>query len=160
MKSKIHENQKQIKKMNKTTKFLTVLILSLILTSCNGQDKSKTMASNDTASKIEVIDFYGTHRCMTCKAIEANTKYTLDNYFADEQKKGTVVFKTVNVDKKENEQMAEKFEAAGTALFLNVIKDGKEKHIDLTDFAFMKGNEQEAFSKELKTKIDTELKAL
>jgi thiol:disulfide interchange protein len=144
----------------KTIKFLTVLAITIVFTSCNGQDKSKTIASNDTASKIEVIDFYGTHRCVTCKAIEANAKYTVDTYFADEQKKGTVVFKTVNVDKKENEKLAEKFEAAGTALFLNVIKNGKEKHIDLTDFGFSKGRDQDTFSKELKVKIDTELKTL
>jgi thiol:disulfide interchange protein len=131
-----------------------------MLTSCNGQDKSKTMSSKDTASKVEVIDFYGTHRCVTCKAIEASAKYTLDTYFADEQKKGTIVFKTINVDEKENEKIAEKFEAAGTALFLNVVKNGKEKHIDLTDFAFMNGNDKEAFSKELKAKIDAELKTL
>ena len=144
----------------KTIKFLTVLAISLIFTSCNGQDKSKTISSNDSSSKIEVIDFYGTHRCVTCKAIEASAKYTVDTYFADEQKKGTVVFKTVNVDEKENEKIAKRFEAAGTALFLNVIKDGKEKHIDLTDFGFSKGRNQEAFSKELKAKIDTELKTL
>ena len=59
-----------------------------------------------------------------------------------------------------NEEMEIKFEAAGTALFLNVIKDGKEKHIDLTDFAFMNGNDQTVFSKELKALIDTELKML
>ena len=144
----------------KTIKFLTVLAISLIFTSCNGQDKSKTISSNDSSSKIEVIDFYGTHRCVTCKAIEASAKYTVDTYFADEQKKGTVVFKTVNVDEKENEKIAKRFEAAGTALFLNVIKDGKEKHIDLTDFGFSKGRNQEAFAKELKAKIDTELKTL
>ena len=57
-------------------------------------------------------------------------------------------------------KIAEKFEASGTALILNVIKNGKEKQIDLTEFAFMEGNDKDAFSKELKTKIDTELKTL
>lgn len=160
MKSKIHQNKKQIKKMSKTIKFLTVLAFSILLTSCNGQNKSKTIASNDTASKIEVLDFHSTHRCMTCKAIEANTKFTLDTYFSQNLKDKKITFQVVNVDKKENEELAEKFQASGTALFLNVIKDGKEKHIDLTEFAFMKGNDQEAFSKELKAKIDTELKTL
>lgn len=144
----------------KTIKFLTVLAISLILTSCNGQDKNKTTSLNKSVSKIEVLDFHSTHRCMTCNAIEANTKYTLNTYFSEELKEDKITFQVINVDEKENEKIAEKFEASGTALILNVIKNGKETQIDLTKFAFMNGNNQEIFSKELKTKIDTELKTL
>jgi hypothetical protein len=95
---------------------------------------------------------------MTCNAIEKNTKYTLDTYFSEELKADKITFQVINVD--ENEKIAEKFEASGTSLILNVIKKGKETQINLTDFAFMKGNDQEVFSKELKEKIDTELKTL
>ena len=144
----------------KQFKFLSVLAFSLILTSCNGQDKSKKATKDETITKIEVIDFHSTHRCMTCNAIEANTKYTLDTYFAKEVKEGKITFQVINVDKKENQKLAESFEASGTALYLNVIRGGIEKHIDLTNFAFLKGNEQEAFAKELKLKIENELKLL
>ena len=144
----------------KQFRIFTIVVLCLILTSCNGQEKSKTEVSNQTASKIEVLDFHSTHRCMTCNAIEANTKYTLETYFTKEVEQGKITFQAINVDKKENEKIAEKFEAAGTALFLNVIINGKEKQIDLTDFAFMKGNDKEEFSKELKLKIENELQSL
>jgi hypothetical protein len=156
MKSKIYKYKNQMK----TIKFLTVLAISLILTSCNGQDKNKTTSLDKSVSKIEVLDFHSTHRCMTCNAIEANTKYTLNTYFEKELKEDKITFQVINVDEKENEKIAEKFEASGTSLFLNVIKNGKETQINLTDFAFMNGNDQEAFSKELKAKIDTELKTL
>lgn len=144
----------------KTIKIITVLVISLLLTSCNGQEKSKTTSLNKSISKIEVIDFHSTHRCMTCNAIEANTKYTLNTYFKKELSDDKISFQVINVDEKENEKIAEKFEASGTALFLNVIKNGKETQIDLTEFAFMNGNNQETFSKELKTKIETELNTL
>lgn len=146
--------------MSKTIKFFTVLAFSLMLTSCNSQDKKQTTSVDESISKIEVFDFHSTHRCMTCNAIEANTKYTLDTYFANELKSDKITFQVINVDEKENEKIAEKFEASGTALILNVIKNGKETKIDLTDFAFMNGNDQDTFSKELKSKIDTELKTL
>ena len=146
--------------MSKTVKFFTVLAISLVLTSCNGQDKKEATSLDTSVSKIEVLDFHSTHRCMTCNAIEANTKFTLDTYFAKELKADKITFQVINVDEKENEKIAEKFEASGTALILNVIKNGKETQINLTDFAFMNGNDQEAFSKELKAKIDTELKTL
>ena len=144
----------------KQFKFFTILAFSLMLSSCNGQDKSKTNTIDKSISKIEVIDFHSTHRCMTCNAIETNTKYTLDTYFSNELKEGKITFLVINVDKAENEIIAEKFEASGTALFLNVIKEGKEIQFDLTEFAFMKGNEQEEFSKELKIKLENELKNL
>lgn len=143
-----------------TLKLLSALAISLLLTSCNGQDKNKETAVDTSISKIEVLDFHSTHRCMTCNAIEANTKYTLDTYFTPELKEEKITFQVINVDEKENEKIAEKFEASGTSLILNVIKNGKETQINLTDFAFMSGNDKEAFSRELKAKIDTELKML
>ena len=141
-----------------TIKFLAVLTLALLITTSNAQSKDKI--TNKSDSRIEVLDFHSTHRCMTCNAIEANTKYTLDKYFSKEMKASKITFKVINVDDEKNEKMAEKFEVSGTALILNVIKGGKETHIDLTDFAFMKGNDKKAFSKELKAKIEAELKAL
>ena len=144
----------------KTLKFITVLAIGLLLTACNAQNKSKDQILDQSVSKIEVLDFHSTHRCMTCNAIEANTKYTLNTYFAKELKEDKITFQVINVDEKKNEKIAEKFEASGTSLILNVIKNGKETQINLTDFAFMNGNDQETFSKELKAKIDTELKTL
>ena len=140
-------------------KIFTLILISFVLVSCNGQNKGKNNALN-TVSKIEVIDFHSTNRCMTCNAIESSTKYTLDTYFTDEVKNGKITFLVINVDKKENEALAEKFEAYGTSLFLNVIKNGKETKLNLTEFAFMKGNDQDAFSKDLKAKIEVELKTL
>ncbi|MDO6674589.1 nitrophenyl compound nitroreductase subunit ArsF family protein [Tenacibaculum sp. 1B UA] len=146
--------------MNKTIIFFTALVIGIIFTSCESQEKNKTTTLNTSISKIEVLDFHSTHRCMTCNAIEANTKFTLNTYFAKELNEAKITFQVINVDEKENEKVAEKFEASGTSLILNVIKEGKETQINLTDFAFMKGNDQEAFSKELKAKIDKELKSL
>jgi hypothetical protein len=139
---------------------LSTLIVSLFLFSCTGKAQDKSSENQAKQNSIEVIDFHSTNRCMTCKAIEANTKYTLDTYFADELKTGKIVFKIINVDQKENEKIAEKFEAYGTALFLNVINEDKEKQIDLTNFAFMNGNDQKAFSSALKETIAIQLKNL
>lgn len=141
-------------------KYLSIIALSLILFSCNEKVKTNQskVPSQKEANKIEVIDFHSTHRCMTCKAIEANTRYTLDTYFSSELKNKKITFQTINVDDEKNYKIAEEYEATGTALFLNVIKNGKETHIDLTDFAFLKGMEKKAFSEELKTKLEVALK--
>lgn len=139
---------------------LVIIAMSLFLFSC--KEKAQKEASNveKLANQIEVIDFYSTHRCMTCNAIEANTKYTLDTYFSKELKEQKISFQGINVDEEQNFKTTEKFEATGTALFLNVIVDGNETAIDLTDFAFMEGNNQEVFSTKLKAIIEAELMKL
>lgn len=137
---------------------LIVMTFSLIFSSANAQDE--TSKSNNITNKLEVRSFHSTNRCMTCNAIEANTEYTLNTYFSEELKSGKINFQTLNVDKEANYKTAEKFEAAGTSLFFNVCKDGKESIINISNFAFSKGRDKEAFSKELKEKIEEQLKKL
>lgn len=143
---------------------LILVVVSIFLFSCKEkaqkEEIKEEIKEEKLANQIEVIDFHSTHRCMTCNAIEANTKYTLDTYFSKEMTENKISFKTINVDEKVNFKTAEKFEATGTALFLNVIVDGKETPIDLTEFAFMDGNDQETFSTKLKAKIEAELNKL
>ena len=137
--------------------FLSILSLSLMLFSFNVNAQDKQAKLSSTTNKIEVIDFHSTHRCMTCNAIEANTKYTLNTYFANELKSGKITFQSINVDNEKNYEMAEKFEASGTSLFLNIMINNKETVINLTDFALSKGRDKEVFSEELKEKIDEQL---
>lgn len=140
---------------------ITSLIIALFFMSCNQkQPQKKSNESPILGSKIEVLDFHSTHRCKTCNAIEANTKYTLSTFFDKEMKAGKLTFQLVNIDLDENEAMAEKFQASGTALFLNVVSKGKENQIELTELAFMKGNDKSAFSEALKAEINTALKSL
>lgn len=144
----------------KTLKILSVLFFSIMLFSTQGQAQSSLTTEKASINKIEVLNFHSTRRCMTCNAIEANTIYTLETYFADELKKGVITHQTINVDEEMNEKTAEKFEASGTSLFLNVMVNGKEKQVNLTNFAFTKGKDQEAFSEDLKGEIAKWLKKL
>ena len=137
---------------------LVIIVVSVVLFSCKEKVAAEKSISEKVVNKIEVIDFHSTHRCMTCNAIESSTKYTLDTYFSEELKNESITFQIVNVDDEKNYKLAEKFEATGTALFLNVIVDGKETKIDLTEFAFINGNDQEKFSNELKITLESELK--
>lgn len=141
----------------KNSKTLLVLLATMLLFSWNISAQNEEVKETKSVNKIEVIDFHSTHRCMTCNAIEANTKFTLEEYFADELESGKITFQSINIDEKENYAMAEKFQASGTSLFLNVIDDGKEVQINLTNLAFKKGKDKAAFSKELKRKIEKQL---
>ena len=108
--------------------------------------------------KLIIYYFHSTHRCPTCLSIEDNTKATLEKYFAKELKTGTIVFKSINVDDKENEKIAKKYDAFGSALHLTVIKDGKEQSEDLTNFAFKYSrNKPDYFIEELSKKIKNKM---
>ncbi|CAM1333261.1 nitrophenyl compound nitroreductase subunit ArsF family protein [Tenacibaculum aestuariivivum] len=150
----------KIEEIYKKIKFLILAVCTLLFAYCNNPHKSNVIVLDKSISKIEVLDFHSTHRCITCNAIEANTKYTLNTYFTTELQENKITFRVINVDKKENEEIAEKFKASGTALILNVIKKGKETPINLTDFAFMNGNNKKEFSEKLKNTIHIALKTL
>lgn len=123
---------------------------------CNpdGTCKTDSKAVTNINDKVYVYAFHGTNQCTTCKNMKANTKETLDTYFAEELKTGKIIFQIVDVDDTKNEKLAEKFEATGTALMIQQIKNNKEKIVDLSDMAFEKANNKDLFIADLKTKLN------
>jgi len=139
----------------------TILILSLILLfSCKEKQKEQQSMQVQKPDQVEVLDFYGKHRCKACISIEEKTKFTIETYFKTQVEKGLLSFKVIEIDKEINTTITEEYGAYGTSLFLNVIKDGKETHIDLTNFAFKRESNKEAFVKELQGLIQNELNKL
>jgi hypothetical protein len=149
-------------------KYLLFFILgAATLFSCNSTEQNQKTENQETvntenaelkSTRLEVYCFHGTRQCATCKNMKANTKETLEKYFAEELKNGTIVFSIKDVDKEENYALAEKFEASGTALMFNKVEEGKEKIMDFSDFAFEKANNKEIFMSELKSMIEENLK--
>lgn len=131
-------------------KISSVLFLGLIMSACGEsttQEEVKTESEAATEKlvvneNIELIQFHSENRCMTCNKIEANSLETLKAIEG-------ISFRLVNVD--ENEEEANSFEAAGTALFLHNKETGAKK--ELTDFAFMNAGDEEKFMKELRAEI-------
>jgi hypothetical protein len=112
-----------------------------------------TRTTSDT--QLEVIYFHSTHRCKTCNQIEAMTKKVLQDNYAAEMKSGKIAFKVYNVDEADNEKIAESYEAAGSALFLNQTKNSKRT--DLTSFGFTNAFNETVFSAKLKSYIAEQL---
>lgn len=145
---------------------LIFTIATGLFTACNNSapkvenetTKIETTAAVAKQNRLEVYCFHGTRQCETCKNMKANTKTTLDKYFASQLKDSSIVFSIIDVDDAKNEKLAEKFQATGTALMINKVINGKDSIIDWSDFAFEKANDNEVFISELKTKIDAALK--
>jgi hypothetical protein len=125
---------------------------------CTSDKANDTKTQNSKSVKLVVYAFHGTRQCSTCKNMKSNTKFTLDKYFSSQLKSGEIQYFVIDVDDPVNEAIAEKFEATGTALMVNRIKDGKDNISDWSDFAFDKANESEAYIPSLKSMIEMELK--
>jgi hypothetical protein len=118
-----------------------------------------TSAFSQKAAKLQIVYFHAEHRCPTCLSIEANTKKTLDTYFAKQVKDGTIKFKVLNVEDSKNQKLVEKYQAEGSSLYLTSISGKKETTNDLTNFAFSYSrNEPEKFITGLKDEIEKGLK--
>jgi hypothetical protein len=111
------------------------------------------------AAKLQIVYFHAEHRCPTCLSIEANTKKTLNTYFAKQVKDGTIIFKVLNVEDSKNQKLVEKYQAEGSSLYLTSVTGKKETTNDLTNFAFSYSrNEPDKFIAGLKEEIEKDLK--
>lgn len=112
-----------------------VLILAVI-TSCNSQT---TKTEGEQAEEVQqsgnnivtVYYYHGERRCTTCKAVGSVSKETVADVFKDNE---SVMFKDINIEEPENNELKDQFELSGSGLF---VYNG-EKKIDLTAFAFQK----------------------
>jgi cytoplasmic iron level regulating protein YaaA (DUF328/UPF0246 family) len=127
----------------KTLKF-NPLFGFIMLMCISSVASAQTNVTSTAKSNVEIIQFHSEHRCVTCLKIEELTKETVKSFTG-------MSFKLVNIDETKNEKMAEKFEAAGTALFIYNPKTGKKK--DMTDFAFMNSGDKAKFVAGLKKEI-------
>ncbi len=125
----------------KFTPLFSFIVLMFMASAATAQTKVATVVKSD----VEIIQFHSEHRCVTCLKIEELTKETVKSFTG-------MSFKLVNIDDTKNEKMAEKFEAAGTALFIYNPKTGKKK--DMTDFAFMNSGDKAKFMAGLKKEIN------
>ncbi len=129
-----------------------ILLAALILV-------MSSVVFGQTATKLNIIYFHAKYRCATCNSIEENTKKTLNTYFSEQLKNGTIKFQVLDVSESKNEKMAEKYEASGSSLFLTKLNGKKETTTDFTNFAFSYSHKQaDKFIAGLKAEIEKNLK--
>lgn len=146
-------------------KIILTVALALSLVACgnnstkSSNDMEQQVKLSETRNCVEVLYFHGKQRCATCQAIEKNTKETVETQFAEQLKNGTIIFKTIDISKEENEAIADKYEVTWSSLFLVRYQDGKENVENLTKYAFANARTTpDIFKKGLTEKINELLK--
>jgi len=117
-------------------------------------EKTAQVQNSKPAEKIQVFLFHATQRCSSCIAIGKFAKETVEQKFPEEIKSGKIEFREINIDLPENKEVATKFKAAGSSLFINPIIDGKDNIKEDTQVWRLVSNEQ-GFISYLSDKIKT-----
>ena len=83
-------------------------------------------ASEYTDDHINLYYFHGTSRCANCYKIEQYTEEAVEKFFEKELASGRLVYKTIDVDKKENAHFVRDYQLYTKSVVLSVMKDGRE----------------------------------
>ena len=123
--------------------FIIFCLFAGLFTSCGNtttkeaDSKANTVIAEEKAQSeniVKVYYFHGTRRCKTCIAVGEVSKATIGQYFADN---GQVEYLDLNIEEPENQEIAEKYQVAGSGLFVSSFSEEKENYQDITEFAFM-----------------------
>lgn len=77
-------------------------------------------------NRLVVYYFHSNFRSYSCLRIERLAKETLQKRFEKELAKGEVVFKKVNVEKKENRYLIDRYRLYTNSLVIAAVRDGQE----------------------------------
>lgn len=128
-----------------------ILFAGIMLISCNSQTESKKVSTDVASQDLQIIYFHNTKRCVTCNAVENETKAALELYFADQLKAGSIEFTSLNLEEENGKEKAKSLKVSGQTLLL--IKG--ESMVNLTNEGFMNARTNPSkFHEILKTNID------
>ena len=117
---------------------LNVILISLSY-SCNAQsDKGEVSESYLKSDAVEVYYFHFTQRCVTCQAIEDETKKAIDELYSEALDKEKIAFIALNLEEEDGKKMAEKLNISGQTLL--VVKDGKQVNLTNDGFLYARTN--------------------
>lgn len=106
------------------------------------------------AEKVQVFLFHSTNRCSSCITAGKYASEAMEQNFSEELKSGKIEFREINVDLPENKEVANKFKASGTSLFINPIIDGQD-NIEEEAGAWRLLSDKQGFIDYLSNKIKT-----
>jgi len=78
------------------------------------------------AEKIEVVHFHASVQCWSCIEVGKLALETIEENFSQEKAKGIITFRNINGELPENQESVIKYQAGGSSLFVNAVKNGED----------------------------------
>jgi hypothetical protein len=130
---------------------LLIMFVAFSLFACNAQTSENQKTNNVISEDIQVYYFHNTKRCVTCNAVENETKMALDMFYAEKLKADTIDFTSLNLEEDEGKTMAQTLHVSGQTLL--IVKG--ETQVNLTNEGFMNARTNPTkFHEIIKTQID------
>lgn len=136
-----------------------VALAALVFASLGPSAPSEAVAPDGAsgaskAERIEVVHFHATQQCWSCVTVGEYALKTIKERFPDEYRDGTVVFRTVNGELPANRAAVIKYQARGSSLFINAVKDGQD-NIGEDTMVWRLVNDERRFMDYLETRLKT-----
>lgn len=97
-------------------------------------DNSSASTSDDLLpDRVDVVYFHRPQRCPTCLCFEERVRYVVGTYFQGELDSGRMTFGVYDIGDKQNADIAHKYGAVGSQLFINTVRGGTEDIKDIQD---------------------------
>jgi len=84
-------------------------------------------------NRVDVIYFHVNQRCPTCLCFEKQVNHVIDAYFSDEITSGQLTYQVLNAQQEQNADIAKKYGAVGSQLFINTVVNGVDHIEDVQD---------------------------
>ncbi len=112
---------------------------------------SETLAVSD-ADQIVIVHFHGTVQCWSCIELGKLAKATIEERFQPELADKKIIFQEINGELPENKEIVQLYQARGSSLFINAIKDD-QNHIREEVKAWQLISQEEKFKDYLEKEI-------
>jgi len=84
-------------------------------------------------NRVDVIYFHVNQRCPTCLCFEQRVNRIIEADFGDEMSSGRLTYKVLNAQQVQNTEIAKKYGAVGSQLFINTVVNGEDHIKDIQD---------------------------
>ncbi len=111
--------------------------------------------STTSMAVVYAYYFHQTFRCISCQTMEDLAARTIEERFAEEIRKGQVVWMSVNVDEPQGKALGQRFNARGSELVVARMEDGECKYSKRLDALWELKDRPETFSEHLVNEIHT-----
>jgi len=148
--------------MKKILSIFVLLFIIITLTACNkenfiGQNNNEVNDETEQiVEKLEIYYFHRTARCYSCKTIGQYVREVVEEKYGEQIKNGIIDFRELNVELSENKEIAKKYQASGSSLFINRIINN-EDNIEQDTNVWRLLNDEAQFKNYLENKINSYL---
>ncbi len=116
--------------------------------------RAQSTAAGVSAEKTVVYYFHGNRRCSTCRGIEAHTREVVESDFGELLRSGRMEFKSVNLDRSENEHFVKDFQLVSRTVVLAREANGKILQWKNLDQVWLLAHQTDKFKAYIKGELE------